>query len=125
MHMKTHLAAAALLAALVQPVSATQFSNLTIIYIGSGVVDSGHNDNLGVATSIHCSNVSGVTVQVRAHVYNPFKIQVGAVVTNLENTDTFTFSTHQTLIFSDAEGDMSTLAVQQGMLVVSATNSAI
>ena len=44
---------------------AVTFPSLTTIYVGSGVRDNGAATDAGVATSIHCSNVSGVSVQVR------------------------------------------------------------
>ena len=53
------------LAAFAHPASAVTFPSLTTIYVGSGVVDSGDAPGQGVATSIHCSNVSGIAAQVR------------------------------------------------------------
>ena len=58
--MKTYIAAFALAGALAQPASATTFPTLTTIYVGSGAYDDGSTDDAGTATSIHCSNVSGV-----------------------------------------------------------------
>ena len=63
--MKKYLAGVALAVALVEPASAVTFPSLTTIYVGSGVFDDGNGANVGTATSIHCSNVSGVDVQVR------------------------------------------------------------
>jgi hypothetical protein len=63
--MRKYLAAAALTAALAQPAAAVTFPSLTTIYVGSGVYDDGLGTNASEATSIHCSNVSGVSVQVR------------------------------------------------------------
>ena len=63
--MKKYLPAAALAVALAQPASATTFPTLTTIYVGSGVYDDGSANDVGEATSVHCSNVSGVSVDVR------------------------------------------------------------
>ena len=63
--MKKYLAAVALAVALAQPAAAVTFPTLTTIYVGSGVYDDGSGSATGTATAIHCSNVSGVSVQVR------------------------------------------------------------
>jgi hypothetical protein len=63
--MKTTLTAIALAATLAQPASAITFPSLTTIYVGTGVLDSGGADNTGTATTFFCSNVSGITAQVR------------------------------------------------------------
>jgi hypothetical protein len=60
--MKKYLAAVAFAAALVQPASAITFSKLTTIYVGSGVDSFGAD----TATVLHCSNVSGVSVNLRS-----------------------------------------------------------
>jgi hypothetical protein len=62
---KTHLAAVALTAALVQPASAVTFPSLTTIHVGTGVSDSGSAFELGDATVFQCSNVSGFTANIR------------------------------------------------------------
>ena len=65
-HHEEAFSATALAAAFAQPVSAVTFPSLTTIYVASGVLDSGNVNFQGEATSIQCSNVSGVEVQVRA-----------------------------------------------------------
>jgi hypothetical protein len=122
--MKTTLTAIALATALAQPAAAITFPSLTTIYVGSGVYDSGNADNVGEATSIHCSNVSGVEVQVRALVLRDNGAVAGSLTTNLAHGATFTFSTHQTLTFVDT-GDLNTGSVNQGVVNVEATNSAV
>jgi hypothetical protein len=123
--MKTTLSAIALAATLTQPASAVTFPSLTTIYVGSGVRDDGSADNMGVATSIHCSNVSGVSVQVRTLVLNNLGSVRGSLIVSLAHGETFTFSTHQTVIFLDAEGDLAASFVEQGVVNVEATNSAV
>jgi len=112
--------------ALSQPASAITFSKLTTIYVGSGVTDSGLGTDLGVATSIHCSNVSGVSVQVRVLILNAAGAIAGTPRTlTLAHGATQTFSTTQTVVFADAAGDMATFGVQQGVVNVEATNAAV
>jgi hypothetical protein len=110
---------------LAQPASAITFSKLTTIYIGSGVYDDGSDDGSGEATSIHCSNVSGVAVQVRALVLSFSGSVEGSLTTDLAHGATFTFSTHNVFIFADSTGVLNTGQVTQGVVNVEATNSAV
>jgi hypothetical protein len=57
--------AAALAVTLAQPASAITFLKLTTIYVGAGVRDSGGAAQTGIASSIHCSNVSGQDLTIR------------------------------------------------------------
>ena len=122
---KGFVAATALAAALAQPASALTFSSLTTIYVGSGVFDTGTAANIGMATSIHCSNVSGQSVQVRVLILGDNGSVVDSLTLTLVHGATTTFSTHQTSIFNDTVGDLSTGAVNQGVVNVEATNSAV
>jgi hypothetical protein len=109
--MKKSLFAVALAAsafAFAPSTSATTFPTLTTIYVGSGVFDSGGTAATGEATSIHCSNVSGVSVQVRALILGPAGAVEGSLTQTLAHGATVTFSTHQTTIFSDADTDLAT-----------------
>ena len=65
---KSPIALAAALSAvgLAAPGYAITFPSLTTIYIGSGVRDDGGGSGVGTATTFHCSNVSGVTAQIRS-----------------------------------------------------------
>ena len=124
--MKTHLAAAALAAAITQPASAVTFPSLTTIYVGSGVYDDGSADNTGEATSIHCSNVSGVAAQVRVVVLNNAGGVAGSLTSNVPHGATATYSTHRTMIFGDDGGDLNIgVFIAQGVVNVEATNSAV
>jgi hypothetical protein len=62
--MKTTLITIALAAALAEPAAAITFPSLTTIYVISGVKDDGGSANSGIATSVHCTNVSGIDAQV-------------------------------------------------------------
>ena len=123
--MKPYLAAAALGAALAQPAAAVSFPSLTTIYVGSGVFDGGGATNVGVATSIHCSNVSGVSVQVRALVLRQDGSVAGSLTQNATHGRTVTFSTHETTVFSDLGFALNTGFVAQGVVNVEATDSAV
>src|SRR5687767_11944304 len=116
--MKKHFVAAAFVAALAPPASATTFPTLTTIYVGSGITDNGGADVTGVATSIHCSNVSGVSTQVRVLILNSAGGVEGSLTQTLAHGATETFSTHQTSIFFDATGDSATGEVGQGVVNV-------
>jgi hypothetical protein len=122
--MKKHLSAFALAATLAQPAAAVTFPSLTTIYVGSGVYDDGGGDNGGVATSIHCSNVSGVTVSVRALVLNFIGANFGSLTVNLAHGATVTFSTHLTSVFNDEDLGV-TFGIKQGVVNVESTNSAV
>ena len=123
--MKTYLAAAALSVALAQPAAAVTFPSLTTIYVGSGVLDNNADNNAGVATSIHCSNVSGVAVQVRVLILGGFGIVEASLNRTLAHGATETFSTHETIAFFDGNNNLATGLVNQGVVNVEATNSAV
>jgi hypothetical protein len=123
--MKTYLAAAALIGALAQPAAAVTFPTLTTIYVGSGVYDSSDAADTGIATSVHCSNVSGVSVQVRVLILSRSGVVEGSLTRTLAHGATHTFSTHETVIFDDLDGDLATGGVAQGVVNVEARNSAV
>ena len=123
--MKTYLAATVLAVALAQPAGAVTFPSLTTIYVGSGVFDDGGADDTGSATSIHCSNVSGASVQVRVLILGETGAVEGALTESLAHGATQTFSTHQTNIFADVDNDLATGSVGQGVVNVETTNSAV
>jgi len=111
--------------ALAQPAFAVTFSKLTTIYIGSGVYDSAASDNLGTATAVHCSNVSGVSVQVRVLILGGDGAVAGSLTRTLAHGATVTFSTHETSLFFDRDNSLATGGVAQGVVNVEATNSAV
>ena len=122
--MRMTLVAIALAAAVAQPASAVTFPSLTTIYVGSGVLDGGQPDNTGVATSIHCTNVSGAAVQVRALILKETGAVAGSLPRNVAHGATVTFSTHATTVFDD-QGVLATGLVLQGVANIEATNSAV
>jgi hypothetical protein len=123
--MRKSFVALAVAAALAQPASAITFPTLTTIYVGSGVVDSGSPHEQGIATSINCSNVSGVEVQVRVLVLNLDGTAAGSLTVHLAHGATATFSTHETFVYFEDIGNLNTGAVLRGVVNVEARNSAV
>jgi hypothetical protein len=123
--MKKYLSALVLSAVLAQPAAAVTFPSLTTIYVGSGVYDNGGVANAGEATSIHCSNVSGVAVQVRVLVLGNTGSVEGSLTVNVGHGASATISTHATAIFAEGLNLLDTGSVSQGVVNVEATNSAV
>ena len=113
------IAAAALTAAL--PAQATTFS-LRTIYVASGVFDSGDLADLGTATSVHCSNLSGKSATVRVSFYARNGLLEGFNSGPLANLETRTISTHATYF---GETYLGTGAIAQGVLNVQSTESGV
>ena len=122
MHIK--LAAVALAATLAQPAGAITFSSLTTIYVISGVKDDGGAPNTGIATSVHCTNVSGVDAQIRLLALDRDGTVAGQVGLNILHGQTRTESTHVTTTFNDGQFGGGTV-LDQGVIIVEATQSAI
>ena len=104
------------------PSPSTTFPSLRTIYIASGVYDDAGADNAGIATSVHCSNVSGQSAQVRVLALDNFGNVLGANTQTALHGGTLTFSTHAT---SFVEFPLSTGVVNQGVLNVESTQSAV
>jgi hypothetical protein len=120
--MKTTLTALAVAAALAQPASAITFSKLTTIYVGTGIRDTGLSPG-GIATTFHCSNVSGFTAQLRFVVLNDLGAVVGNNTTNLAHGRTVTVSTH---VVSAYDGfTLQTGAVSRGVVNIESTQSGV
>ena len=113
------IAAAALTAAL--PAQATTFS-LRTIYVASGVFDSGDLADVGTATSVHCSNLSGKSATVRVSFYARNGLLEGFNSGPLANLETRTISTHATYF---GETYLGTGAIAQGVLNVQSTESGV
>jgi hypothetical protein len=117
--------AAALAAALfAAPASAVTFPSLTTIYIGSGVSDNGGAANTGTATTFHCSNVSGVTAQVRFLVLNSAGAVAGSSTHNASHGATLTVSTHGTFAYAENSA-LSAGVVNEGVINIESTQSAV
>jgi len=124
--MKTCLAAFALAATLATPATAVTFPSLTTIYVGSGVRDNAAADIAGVATTFHCTNVSGVTVSIRYLVLFSSGAVAGAITLSAAHGATVTASTHDTALFSDTGNSIVPgIAVSQGGINIEATESGV
>ena len=112
--------AAAVIAVL--PAQATTFS-LRAIYVASGVYDSGDPSNVGTATSVHCSNLSGKTAQMRVSFYADNGVLAGGAASfTLANLATKTVSTHGTFFIDISLG---TSVIAQGVLNIQSTESGV
>jgi hypothetical protein len=106
------------------PSPAIAFGSLTTIYIGSGAYDDGGGPNAGIATTVHCSNVSGNTTQLRAQILGPGgNVEASATNFALPHGNTFTFSTHGTPFVNEI--DLNTGFFSNGVINVESTQSAV
>ena len=122
--MKKYLAAAALAAALAQPASATTFPSLTTIYVASGVEDDGGGPDTGMATTMHCTNVSGVTTQIRIVVLEVRALsREASIFLAFTHGRSLRVSTH--LTFFGVEANLATGPVQNGAINVESTQSGV
>jgi len=120
--MKTMLSATALAVTLAQPAVAITFPTLTTIYVGTGVYDDGGAINAGIATTIHCSNVSGALAQIRVVFLNAGgTVQGSPVIFVIPHGAQFGTSTHLTVFLDGtaATGQM------QGTANVESTESGV
>lgn len=106
------------------PSPAIGFPNLTTIYIGSGAYDDGGAPNTGIGTTVHCSNVSGNTAQLRVLVLGPGG-NVEASVTDFAfaHGRTQTYSTHGTPFVNEV--DLGTGFFSNGVVNVESTQSGV
>ena len=122
---KTLIAISAAVSIAASSASAVTFPSLTTIYVGAGVVDDGVAvEDLGIATSFNCSNISGVAASVRFFVPNAQGTGVEAsVTTTIPHGGTRTASTHHEETFI-ADIDLDTGAVGQGLININRPNLA-
>jgi len=123
--MKHPLAVVALAAALAQPASATTFPTLTTIYIGSGVADSGTAENTGSATAFSCTNVSGVSANLRFVILRPNGTVAGSATATIGHGETRTTATHGTVFFFELLAVSPGIVVREGGVNIETTQSAV
>ena len=124
--MKTALLALALLAttAIAAPVEATTFPSLKTIYIGSGVRDSANGAYAGIATVVHCSNVSGLTTTLRMQFLHKNGSSAGLHTFNsVAHGSTVTLVTHAVVAYVATE--LNVLQINSGLVNVESTQSAV
>ena len=101
---------------------AITFGGLTTIYVASGVYDNGGATFQGIATSVHCTNVSGQTATLRV----AFLSNAGAVINSTTPVTmlhgvSLTTSTHATAYVQEA----SFSGAMQGSVNVESTQSGV
>ena len=92
-----------------------------ILYFYSGVHDSGGAANTGRATSIHCSNFSGVPVAVQFLVYAPNSNVLANQTAIIGHTGTVTAATKFTGIYIE-DLNLNTGALSAGLAAVVGSN---
>jgi hypothetical protein len=118
--------AAAVFAALV--VSSGEAETLplnTPIYVGSGVYDSGSGAGNGAATSFHCTNVSGVSANLRFLLLGPAGNTLGSFNRSLAHANTVTASTHETNTYFDYIIMTPGVSIIQGGIVIESTQTGV
>jgi hypothetical protein len=101
------------------------FPSSTTIYIIPGVVDDGGALDVGIATSVTCTNVSGVPVNIRVAAFQSDGVKKGDhTLVGVPNTGVRTFSTHLTNVYAD-DSVLGTSVLSQGVFNVEATNAAV
>jgi hypothetical protein len=106
------------------PASAITFSKLTTIYVGAGVRDDGGADHIGVATSFHCSNVSGLTATVRFVVLAQNGSSAGSFTANVVHGSAITVSTHATNAYIETHS-IGTGGLHPGVVNIESTQSGV
>ena len=102
------------------------FGGLRTIYVASGVTDSGGADNTGVATSFHCTNVSGVTAQIRFMLLNfDGTIAAPPVTVNVFHGGTHTKSTHGAAQTEDLPHLAPGVVINQGVINIESNQSSV
>jgi len=115
------LALAALAAA--QPAAAVTFPSLTTIYVGAGVRDNDGTDT--IATVFMCSNVSGVTADLRFLVLTGSGTVAGQQTITMPHGLTVTAATNAPVATFGVQVNLSTGAISQGAINIESTQSAV
>ena len=112
-------AAALSIVSLTSPASAVTFPSLTTIYVGTGV-----NDDAETATSFHCSNVSGVSTDVRFLVLSASGVVEGLATVTIAHGATHTASTRNTAAYIENTG-LATGTIVQGLVNIESRQSGV
>jgi hypothetical protein len=107
-------AAATLIA--IPPAQATSFWRPVLIYVASGVYDSGHGPGAGTATVVQCSDLSGKSANVQVHFYSS--------TTGYRGKDGgATVSTHDVSYLDDSA--VSTGVILQGFVLIESNETGV
>src|SRR5262245_24685486 len=112
----------ALTIGMAMPASAGVGDPETIIYRFPGVLDGGGNPSVGVATSFHCTNFSGVPENIRFVVRNFDTSMAGNSVITVPHLKTATVSTHNTTAFREDTEVSPGVVIDQGTMAIAATS---
>jgi hypothetical protein len=104
--------------------AAVTFPSLTTIYLGTGIRDNAADGDAGIATVFNCTNVSGVSVDVRFLILAFNGAIVASHLQRISHGDTDTVSTDNTAVFSDGSV-LNTGSVNQGAVNIESTESAV
>lgn len=94
------------------------------IYIAPGVRDNGGAANVGVATVIHCTSMSMVDETVSIEIRNYDGALKSSISQFIRPTETKTFTTHNTALFSE-DRFLNTGLINQGSARIKATTSSV
>jgi hypothetical protein len=124
--MRKYLAAVAVaaVAAMATPAVATTFPTLTTIYIGTGLRDDGGGQFDGIATVIHCSNVSGVTASVRFLLLNSSGGVGFSTTVSVNHGATFIAGTHNAVAYVENQS-LGGAASNNGVINIESTQSGV
>ena len=101
---------------------AVTFPSLTTIYIGSGARDSAQGPNLGLATVIHCSNVSVLTASVRILLLHSNGSMAGVHTFNsVVHGSTVSLATHPVAAYYST--DLNVLEINSGVVNIEVRHS--
>ena len=105
---------------------ATTFPTLTTIYVGSGLTDTGSGANVGIATTIHCTNTSGLTTSLRFVVLSAGgNVAASPTFNGLPHGFTITVSTHHANAFSEFSQLSPGSIITHGGIVIESTQSGV
>jgi len=111
-------------ATLIGSAAAVTFPSLTTIYVGSGLRDSAQGPNSGLATVIHCSNVSGLTASVRMLLLHSNGSIAGAHTFNsVAHGSTVSLATHPVAAYDGT--DLNVLEINSGAVNIESTQSGV
>jgi hypothetical protein len=95
---------------------------LALTYVISGVRDDGGAENVGSATTFHCTNTSPVAEQIQFVLRNFNGIIAANITVTVGSANTHTKSTHGTAITEDLPHLSPGVAINQGMMFIFATS---
>ena len=103
--------------------SAITFPSLTTIYVGTAVRDTGGVDFSGTTTVFHCSNVSGLSAQIRFLVLGGTGSVAGSPTTVAHGV-TYAVSTKVQGAYT-ADHSLNTGLVDEGVVNIESTQSGV